>query len=679
MSYGKTIETYQTNEAWGNRWYIFNTTVTTDMLQWGSIVLVKARTGYIGGDIDGTRDLGFLFVVGMPPAVDPSPGIFSADNEFVASQYGTAEYSREVWGDLGAGSYNTRGAYRYYDSGIGGTAYGTDDAEYVYDTLQDFYDAMDAGDIVPLSETVYFDIYIDGVDKPSIFVNWTMGESISPAELQPKVWNAVQALLPTYPDVAMIDGINQPNTAAWQVDNAGQFSYGGSDDTTYLSIQQQFEQYLNPANRLIQWGFNGEPEYIRLYLRMDTVNNGVGDLYCVQIAKNGAASATKIENSKTTNVFYTIVRLHSGEPDYVPPQDDSGYNWGRNYNGDGDGQYDPDDKPDPTDFTDPAGFDGNNVLTKSYAVSASDLRNIGQKLWSQDYFDVLRIQNNPIENIVSVKHFPFAMSGTVEEIKIGDIAFGVNGNKIASVQSYKSLASLKIGSYTFTGKYHNYLDLSPYTACKLFLPYIGFVQLDPAEIYGSEITVFYFVDLVTGQCMARIVLDEQTIDGEKYSIPYMSVFGQMGIDIPLTSSDRVQTELRAASAALTAVGGSAGQIISGNVGGGVVSGLSDALSIAGADYTTQRTSSQAPACASFDCQDVFLMVERPAAEYVDKDAKTGYKHLHGAPCHKYLRLSDKVFKDGHFVQIEKRTDLKIAATSEENRMLEQLLTSGVYI
>ena len=72
-------------------------------------------------------------------------------------------------------------------------------------------------------------------------------------------------------------------------------------------------------------------------------------------------------------------------------------------------------------------------------------------------------------------------------------------------------------------------------------------------------------------------------------------------------------------------------------------------------------------------------VTRPAAEYVDRDAKTGYGHLHGYPCHKYKRLSDSVFKDGHFVQIERRTDLKIAATSEENRMLEELLTSGVYI
>lgn len=641
------------------------------------IVTAIVKEGNGPYNIDGVPEYSNnLYLLASPDPIQPSTDPFSSYNEEILAQ----------GGDYGFNPFTLTfhdTVYGYWEAGLslsGADEFGAYAADYVFDTYEEYEAALEAGDITPLESTVYFDVYIDGTDKPSIFVNWTAGEDLSPAELTPKIWNAVQALLPTYDDTVTLEGIEQPNPLAWQVGSAGSFSYGGSYNNTYLSIQQQFEPFLNTANRLIQWGFNGEPEYIRLYLRMDSAINGTGDLYRVQIAKNGTATATKIDGSSTTEAFSTVVRLHTGEPDYIPPQDPDNYPGGTNYDGDGPGQYDPDDKPDPTDFTEPGGFDGNAVLTKTYAVSATDLRNIGQKLWSQDYFDVLKIQNNPIENIVAVKHFPFAMpSGTTEEIKIGDVSFGVNGDKVASVQSYRTKATLKIGSYTFTPKYKNYLDLAPYTSVKLFLPYIGFIQLDPAEVYGSKITVFYYVDLVTGQCMARLVLDEQTIEGQTYSIPYMTVYGQMGVDIPLTSSDRVQTELRTASAALTAVGGSAGQMVSGNVPGGIISGMSDALSIAGADYTSQRTSSQSPSCSSFDCQDVFVMIARPAAEYVDKDAKTGYGHLHGYPCHKYKRLSDSVFKDGHFVQIERRTDLKIAATSEENRMLEELLTSGVYI
>ena len=596
----------------------------------------------------------------------------------------TYESGNEVDGELISGDLQNTSTYNGYaivELDTGATRRGCYDADYICESRAELLAALDTREIEPVYDTkVYFDVYIDGSNKPSIFVNCTAGEDLSPAELTPKVWNAVQSLFPIYNDIVTKDGINQPNELAWQLESAGSFSYAGSYENTYLSIQQEFAKYLNTASKIQQWGINMEPEFIRLYLRMDTEVNGIGDLYRVEIEKDGTATATKIEDSSTTGAFTTIVRLHTGEPDYIPPQDPDTYPSGENYGGDGPGQYDPDDKPDPTDFTEPGGFDGNAVLTKTYAVSATDLRNIGQKLWSQDYFNVLKIQNNPIENIIAVKHFPFAMpSGTTEEIKIGDVSFGINGDKVASVQSYRTKATLKIGSYTFAPKYKNYMDLAPYTSVKLFLPYIGFIQLDPAEVYGSKITVFYYVDLVTGQCMVRLVLDEQTIEGQTYSIPYMTVYGQMGVDIPLTSSDRVQTELRTASAALTAVGGSAGQMVSGNVPGGIISGMSDALSIAGADYTSQRTSSQSPSCSSFDCQDVFVMITRPAAEYVDRDAKTGYGHLHGYPCHKYKRLSDSVFKDGHFVQIERRTDLKIAATSEENRMLEELLTSGVYI
>ena len=71
------------------------------------------------------------------------------------------------------------------------------------------------------------------------------------------------------------------------------------------------------------------------------------------------------------------------------------------------------------------------------------------------------------------------------------------------------------------------------------------------------------------------------------------------------------------------------------------------------------------------------MVERPAEEYVEDSADTGYKHLHGYPTNKYLTLSK--IPAGKFVQVDMRTDLQIAATSEENAMLERLLTEGVYV
>lgn len=611
-----------------------------------------------------------LMVLASPDPIQPgsSPLIsFNYENMKHGGDYGTGGWGSPTFIDTGYGYYQTS----FVKSGA--TVSGAYSADYHFDSLQEYQDALENGEITPIADTVYFDVYINGSDQPNIWVNWTAGEALSPAELTPKLWEAVDSILSPEAWETLQDGIMQPNTSLWNIGRPGDYSYGGSYESSYMTLYEGFESFLNPANKIIYWGIDGIPNHVYLYLRMDSEINGIGDLYRVSIAKDGTPMATKIEDSSTTTAFTTVVRFHTGEPDYVMPDDPDGYPGNTNYDDDGPGRYDPDDIPDPSDFTDPVGFDGNAVLTKTYAVSEATLRNIGQKLWSQSYFNVLKIQNNPIENIVAVKHYPFSQSvGTAEDIKVGDIDFGIQGLNVPSVKH------IHIGSYIYTGYYNNFLDLAPYTKTKLNLPYIGLIELDPADIYGSKLSVDYYIDLVTGQCMAKLELDSTNQKG----IPYMTLFGQIGVDIPLTSSDRVQTELRAASAAVTAMGGSVGQMISGNVGGGMVSGLSDALNIAGADYTSQRTSSQSPACGSYACQDVFLLIERPTSYRTGQTESgrmesEGYKHLHGIPYHKYKTLS--TFAGGSFVQIDRRTDIAFGMTAEENKMLEQLLTTGVYI
>lgn len=570
----------------------------------------------------------------------------------------------------------TRLGYDIFRCGFTGTATsGFIGADYYYPTVEDFMTAYDNGEVTPILPKVYFDVYINGTNKPSIAVNWTASEDLSPVLLAPRVWIAVEDLLPTDPPVVEYQGYNVPNaTGAWYVDYVGQQSYAGSYSTTYLSIRQYFEKYLNPVSKVEHWGFNGEPEYIDLYLRMDYDGGSTwGELHQARIQIDGTPSDTAIADSGFGN-YETIVRFHTGEPDYVLPDDSTEYAGGTNIDGDGDGRYNPNDPPDTQYFEDNEGqgFDGNSVLTKTYSVTESTLQNIGQKLWSQDYLDVLKIQNNPIENIISVKAFPFAETGgTQEEVKIGDVAFGVNGYKIPSSKKIH-IGSVKydgsVGSYPAT---NSYLDISPYTITKLYLPYCGVVQIDASDLYNSTLSVDYAIDFVTGDCVALIELD---------GIPYMNVSGHMGIDVPLTSSNRVQTELRTAAATLSAVGGSVGQMVAGNVGGGVLSGASSALSIIGTDYNSQRTSDQSPTCASYENHAVFLIVEKPLETvtnkvgFVEADSE-GYKHLHGYPCNKYLALNQL----NGFVAVDRRSDIKIAMTSEENALLEQLLTQGVYI
>lgn len=639
--------------------------------------LVSAMVHGDGGDygdftVDGeTVTSAAIYIISDADIIQGDPNITITDTETAAAP----DIPEWAHTSTSFAQSQQRGNYYYRASRMANGVYSPD---YEFETLQDFYDAADNGEILPVDNVVYFDIYDNGTDKPSIQVNWTASEDMGVATLSPRVGIGCQSLISLLPEFITdsTTGLVDINLAAWNVDSAGSYSYGGSYESTFLSIQQHFEQYLNAVSKVQRWGINGEPEFVKIYLRM--IDNspaegqdGIGALAVVTIQKNGIMSYEIKEGSYAVPGFNTVVRLHSQEePDYVLPDEDPDYPHGSNIDGDGPGKYDPDNIPDPDDFTTPGGFDGNNVLTKTYAVSDATLQNIGQKLWSQDYFNVLKIQNNPMENIISVKYFPFSQTGTSEEIKVGDIPFGINGNKVPSV--YTKV----IGHYKHTGHFKSFLDYAPYTAVKLFLPYIGWIQLDPADIMGCELYVTYYIDLVTGQCMARLRLDENQ-DGK--AMPYMTCYGNMGVDIPLSASDRVQTEIRAISSGVSALGGLQGHLIQGPAGfGGAIGSVAQgALNIAGMDYTSQRTSNQSPVCSTFDCQDVYIMVERPAEEYVEDSADTGYKHLHGYPTNKYLTLSK--IPAGKFVQVDMRTDLQIAATSEENAMLERLLTEGVYV
>lgn len=645
------------------KWLKVQNTFVTNVVDWLATVKIP-RTDQTY-EVDGEqlyRD--YTYLVGTPAAITPDPPINTINTVFVSGDsYGF---------ELGQGnqcispnSYYTRNGYVIWGSNSGNGGF-VGDADYEFPSIEAFEEAIDNGDIHPIRPKVYFDVYINGLNKPSYFVNWTAAEDLSPVSLQPEIWIAAEDLSPSdqpqFQEIITRDGIKVPNTNCWNVESAGSYSYGGSYETTYLSVMQALMPESS-AFKLIHWGFNGEPEYIRLYLRM---NNGteIGELQRAQLGIDGSYSNTEITDSGNNANYDTIVRFHLGEPEYIPPEDDDDYPGGSDIDDEGPGRYDPDDPPPIEDFEDDEGqgFDGNAVLTRTYAVTAATLQNVGQKLWTQSYFDVLKVQSNPIENIVSVKGLPMEFTGTQAEIKVGDIAFGINGDKVASVQK------VSIGSVKYTGYYGNYLDLGPYTKTKVNLPYIGLVEVDPADIFNSTLSVDYVIDLVTGQCMAIL-----TIDG----IPYMNVTGQMGFDIPITATDRVQTELRVASAAITAVGGAAGHLIGGDILGAGVGGASSALSLMGADYTSQRTASPSPACASYANHMVYLLIERPLYE----GESEGYKHLHGYPCHKYMKLSSMTtnYKVPTFVAVDRRTDISTAMTSEENAMLEQLLTEGVYI
>lgn len=524
-------------------------------------------------------------------------------------------------------------------------------------------------------EKLCFDVYVDGViggQGPNIQIKWRNvnpdTSELAESLIKPRVWGAGCPSVQSGEPINFLtteEGIIVPLEEKTPLNNTYEFSddgytasYVGASDTWYSS--------WSDLERVLMFGRDKIPDMLCFLLRFDYMDTtpSWGDLWYVYIPYEyeGAVYCehAQVANSGNAPAYQTEVNVIGGTPPEQPDDDPDKPEDGEDDNGDPTpiGPYDPDsDKIDFSTST-PEGYTGDAVLTKTYCVTSLNMQNVGAKLWSQSYFDVLKVQTNPIENIIACKWFPFTVSGTNEQIQIGDVPFGVYGDKISSIKVIPFTSTFK---YTPTSNRQGYLSCSPYTMIKLHLPYCGVVQLDATEILERTLSGKYVIDLITGDILVILTLD---------SMPYINISGKMGVDIPLSATNRAQTELGIANKALSATLGAAAHTIGGDYLGAAGAAGNGILSIMGMDYTTQRSGTHSPACSTYEDRSVWLEIIRSIA-YVSE----GYRSGHGYPAHVYRQLR----KGQGYVQIDKGARISVAMTDEENRELESIMQQGFYV
>lgn len=531
--------------------------------------------------------------------------------------------------------------------------------------------------------SITVDMYFNGTQSPNIAVDWSLQYDeyieglVKNADISIYAFCKVPGeSIDYYIDYNQVTGLYGIKQSAFTDGYycAWQAKAGSSDfiQTMYNTIANDALRGMPDPQRVIMYGVNKLPEDLWWFIQAEYYESEkkYTKLWTLREPREYTSlfpshELHAVDDSDTPDGHITLeVVLHTGKSTHEgEDQDDDDESGGGGHSSDDedeDGNYD-DDLPDFTDY-DPTGFPGDCVLTKLYSMPKATLANVGSQLWSQSYFNVLKIQSNPIENIVAVKWFPFNIHGTVDEIKVGDVPFGINTDVIPRVHK------IEVGSYKYTGLNgrFNFLDNSPYTIAKLHLPYCGIYQIDASALFNATLSVVYYVDLTTGECLADVRID---------GIPYLNCKGQMGVDIPLTGTDRVQQEMKALSAGIHTGAGVVGHALAGDVLGAAAGAATGALAIAGSDYTSQRCANPSGVAGSFQNHAVYIVFE-----HADSYKSKSYGKVKGYPCHLAKQLSD--FADGEkatFIQIDTRTIINIPMTSEENAELEKLLTTGVYI
>ena len=309
---------------------------------------------------------------------------------------------------------------------------------------------------------------------------------------------------------------------------------------------------------------------------------------------------------------------------------------------------DKDDDENDNDTSDVSS--GIGVLTTTFKMTKDRLQQLGRFLWGSNIFDNFSlICNNPIENIISCKSIPLSLEGVTQKIILGNVDTGVNGDKVSN-----NFAKQNIGSIAITEKYHNFLDYAPYTNVIIYLPYVGFKELDTNLVMGKTLSISYTIDIITGGCLCQITSNK---------VKLYEFNGNIGIDIPITASNRAQVEAGYISSGI----GIASSVASGNIVGAVTSLINSAES----QYHYASTSSPNPMCVASTNRTCYVILDRPTYQTLKS-----FNHTRGKKC--YLTKTINSLKG--YTICDEHIDLSgIHATESEKEELVRLLSGGFFV
>lgn len=416
----------------------------------------------------------------------------------------------------------------------------------------------------------------------------------------------------------------QINNAVWG-EIANIVSPVATLSTVYIAVQ--LEYYETPT---VLPSDSSSIMYCELF-KNETGGHMYGEIGFLEKDDNGLYSKVTTGDGST----FTVKEGEDGSK-IVTDDDDSGYS------------DDKDDDENNIDTSDVSA--GIGVLTTTFKMSKDRLQQLGRFLWGSNIFDNFSlICNNPIENIISCKSIPLSLDGATQKIILGNVDTGVNGDKIANNFTSQTIGSIKINE-----KYNNFLDYAPYTNVIIYLPYIGFKELDTNLVMNKTLSISYTVDVITGGCLCQIQSD---------GVRLYEFNGNLGIDIPITASNRAQVEAGYISSGI----GIASSAASGNIVGAVTSLINSAE----AQYHYASTSSPNPMCVASTNRTCYVILDRPTYQTLKS-----FNHTRGKKC--YLTKTINTLKG--YTICDEHIDLSgIRATESEKEELVRLLSGGFFV
>lgn len=303
-----------------------------------------------------------------------------------------------------------------------------------------------------------------------------------------------------------------------------------------------------------------------------------------------------------------------------------------------------------------------------YNLTPAEMSVFADDCTASDLWEALKLLfANPVDFIVSCAIVPFNPPGnSMWHPKFGSFTFPHSYAKIDN-----QYITINCGDLYITPFGKNFLDYAPFTRCTIYLPYIGFRELDVNEIMGKTINVTYHCDCLSGDCIAFISTSVAGEEGPQVPQVLATFNGNCACQVPF-SSVSFNSLISSSINMLTNV---AASVVKGDLPAMSGSGIVGALEAIGGDV--QKSGSIGASNGYMGVQTPYLI------KHIPKDnVPSAYRALKGYPSNISGALGS--FSGWAAIDSIDLTNITtglggIVATSAELDEITNLLQGGVFI
>lgn len=416
---------------------------------------------------------------------------------------------------------------------------------------------------------------------------------------------------------------------------------------------------------------------------------------CDSVYYGWGAGVIGVSYDTLNNAFGKFEPDETEDPNEEPGEGEDGEGEGGE-SGEGGGEGEHDRRQDPIPYPEDPPISGASAgFITMYEMTEANMQSFANELFDFDWWQAVKnFFADPMDFICGVMIVPFAPKTSGHACPVFHQASPLPDIKMSHYWPViqDQYQDIDCGSLTIPKYYDSAFDYNPYTSVRIFLPYIGYKDLDPDEVMGNTIQVKYKVDCMTGDCVAfimRTAVSMPSMTPQTQVIAQFSgnmgvrvAFGRQSFDSAIQASVQLMTGLaggiiRGASGIASAMigqGGTPGANTETQVMASVAEGAGN---VAAAMPNVEQMKSQVMKSGIMGANAGFMSVQKPfIIRTIPRQSRPdNYKLMHGYPSNITGPIGARGFRG--YMEVDTIQLDGITAMEQEKAEMAALLKGGV--